>query len=160
MWWAASPPVIIKPNNRPCGRWKSLPPLVAGATTFATGKRVAGFSVAQGLPTNPVTCFPVEEVPRSGIGGGERSEPISRMFIMPYDTGRQSRNAGSFLKKELGEALRNTERFWADCQSAAFPPTGIYYRLSHKRLELRAFCIECASRPKLALSLPIKGPSF
>ena len=22
---------------------------------------------------------------------------------------------GSFLRKELGEALRNTERFWADC---------------------------------------------
>ena len=28
------------------------------------------------------------------------------MFIMLYDTGRQSRNAGSFLRKELGEALR------------------------------------------------------
>ena len=27
--------------------------------------------------------------------------------------------------------LRNTERFWGDCQLAAFPPTGIYYRLSH-----------------------------
>ncbi len=29
--WA---PVCIKPYNRPCGRWKSGPPLVAGATTF------------------------------------------------------------------------------------------------------------------------------
>ena len=27
------------------------------------------------------------------IGGGERSEPISRMPIMPYDTARSSRNA-------------------------------------------------------------------
>ena len=27
------------------------------------------------------------------IGGGERSEPVSRMFIMPYDTENQSRNA-------------------------------------------------------------------
>ena len=28
------------------------------------------------------------------------------------------------------------------------------------RLHLRAFCIECASRPKPSLSLHIKGPSF
>ena len=27
------------------------------------------------------------------IGGGERSEPVSRMLIMPYDTDSQSRNA-------------------------------------------------------------------
>ena len=27
------------------------------------------------------------------IGGGERSEPVSRMVIMPYDTARSSRNA-------------------------------------------------------------------
>ena len=30
---------------------------------------------------------------RSRIGGGERSEPIRRMLIMPYDTARSSRNA-------------------------------------------------------------------
>ena len=30
---------------------------------------------------------------RSRIGGGERSEPISRMPIMPYDTESKSRNA-------------------------------------------------------------------
>ena len=33
------------------------------------------------------------EVRRSRIGGGERSEPISRMLTMPYDTESQSRNA-------------------------------------------------------------------
>ena len=33
------------------------------------------------------------EVPRSGKGGGERSEPITRMLIMPCDTESQSRNA-------------------------------------------------------------------
>ena len=32
--------------------------------------------------------------------GGERSEPISRMLIMSYDTGSQSRNA---LVSPLGE---------------------------------------------------------
>jgi hypothetical protein len=30
---------------------------------------------------------------RSRIGGGERSEPIRRMLIMPYDTAKSSRNA-------------------------------------------------------------------
>ena len=29
----------------------------------------------------------------AGKGGGERSEPISRMLTMPYDTESQSRNA-------------------------------------------------------------------
>ena len=33
------------------------------------------------------------EVRRSRIGGGERSEPIRKMLIMPYDTARSSRNA-------------------------------------------------------------------
>ena len=33
------------------------------------------------------------EVRCSRIGGGERSEPIRRMLILPYDTENQSRNA-------------------------------------------------------------------
>ena len=37
------------------------------------------------------------EVRRSWIGGGERSEPISRMLIMPYDAEGQSRNADFIL---------------------------------------------------------------
>ena len=40
---------------------------------------------------------------------------------------------------ELGEALRNTERFWGDCQSAAFPPTGIHYRFLQLRRVPRFF---------------------
>ena len=49
-----------------------IPPLVAGATTF---------------PPQAVA------VRRSRKGGGERSEPIRRMLIIPYDTERKSRNA-------------------------------------------------------------------
>ena len=37
-------------------------------------------------PENRVTRFPVEKSGEARIGGGERSEPISRMFFMPYDT--------------------------------------------------------------------------
>ena len=33
------------------------------------------------------------EVRRSRIGGGERSEPVSRIVFMPYDTESKSRNA-------------------------------------------------------------------
>ena len=40
------------------------------------------------------------EVRHSRIGGGERSEPISRMLIKPYDTESKSRNV---LASPLGE---------------------------------------------------------
>ena len=40
------------------------------------------------------------EVRRSRIGGGERSEPVSRTVFMPYDTDSQSRNV---LASPLGE---------------------------------------------------------
>ena len=46
-------------------------------------------------------CFilpPAEgEVRRSRKGGGERSEPVSRMLIMPYDIESQARNADFIL---------------------------------------------------------------
>ena len=45
------------------------------------------------------------EVRRSRIGGGERSEPVSRMLIMPYDKESQSRNA-DFISIAL-RAIRN-----------------------------------------------------
>ena len=35
----------------------------------------------------------VAPIRRSRIGGGERSEPVSRMLFMPYDIESQSRNA-------------------------------------------------------------------
>ena len=40
------------------------------------------------------------EVRRSRIGGGERSEPVSRIVILPYDTKSKSRNV---LASPLGE---------------------------------------------------------
>ena len=40
------------------------------------------------------------EIRRSRIGGGERSEPVSRIVFMPYDTESQSRNV---LASPLGE---------------------------------------------------------
>ena len=43
------------------------------------------------------------EVRRSRIGGGERSEPISRMLIMPYDTARSSRNADFMFIARKGD---------------------------------------------------------
>ena len=43
------------------------------------------------------------EVRRSRIGGGERSEPISRMPIMPYDIESQSRNADFILIARKGD---------------------------------------------------------
>ena len=40
------------------------------------------------------------KVQRSRIGGGERSEPVTRMLIMSYDTESKSRNV---LASPLGE---------------------------------------------------------
>ena len=37
------------------------------------------------------------EVRRSRIGGGERSEPVSKMVILPYDADRLIRNADFIL---------------------------------------------------------------
>ena len=41
----------------------------------------------------------------AGKGGGERSEPIRRMVIMPYDIESQSRNADFIIR---GEAATTT----------------------------------------------------
>ena len=62
----------------------NAPLFVAGATTFPpAGGLYSSLCVSFILP--PLAG----EVRRSRIGGGERSEPISRMLIMPYDTERQ-----------------------------------------------------------------------
>ena len=42
-------------------------------------------------------------VRRSRIGGGEHSEPISRMLIMPYGTENKSRNADFILIDRKGD---------------------------------------------------------
>ena len=43
------------------------------------------------------------EVRRSRIGGGERSEPVSRIVFMPYDTESQSRNADFMFIARKGD---------------------------------------------------------
>ena len=66
----------------------NAPLLVAGATTFPpAGGLYSSLCVSFILP--PLAG----EVRRSQIGGGERTEPISRMLIKPYDTESKSRNA-------------------------------------------------------------------
>ena len=47
------------------------------------------------------------------IGGGERSEPISRMLIKPYDTESQSRNVlASPLGEEGHEVAKGVRANW------------------------------------------------
>ena len=43
------------------------------------------------------------EVRRSRIGGGERSDPISRMVILPYGAESKSRNADFILIARKGD---------------------------------------------------------
>ena len=78
------------------------PPLVAGATTFppqagALWMLSHGAMSLQESIERPILPPEQGEVRRSRIGGGERSEPVSRMVILPYDTGSQSRNADFIL---------------------------------------------------------------
>ena len=48
-------------------------------------------------PENRVTRFPVEKSGAARIGGGERSEPVSRIPIITYDADRLIRNADFIL---------------------------------------------------------------
>ena len=96
-----------KPLQPPCGRWKTgqppwrakeIPPLVAGATTFppqagALWVLSNGAMSLQESIERFILSLGWGKVRRSRIGGGERSEPITRMLTMPYDTESQSRNA-------------------------------------------------------------------
>ena len=50
-----------------------------------------------------MTRFPVEKSGAARIGGGERSEPISRMLFMPYGTESKSRNADFILIARKGD---------------------------------------------------------
>ena len=90
---------MYKTIQPPCGRGKCNPPLVAGATTFPPlrGGTITRAYCRAAYEESVSRCFilPPEqgEVRRSRIGGGERSEPIRRMLIIPYDTESKSRNA-------------------------------------------------------------------
>ena len=60
-----------------------------------------------------MTRFPVEKSGAAWIGGGERSEPVSRMFFMPYDTESKSRNVlASPLGEEGHEVAKGVQANW------------------------------------------------
>ena len=64
------------------------PPLVPYGTTFPPLWEACHWILSRlRLLANPVPLPPLAgEVRRSRKGGGERSEPISKMLIIPYDT--------------------------------------------------------------------------
>ena len=58
----------------------------------------------KGLLFRALFCPPEQgEVRRSRIGGGERSDPISRMVILPYGAESKSRNADFILIARKGD---------------------------------------------------------
>ena len=61
-------------------------------------------------PRGVLFCPPLAgEVRRSRIGGGEHSEPVSRIVFMPYDTESKSRNV---LASPLGEEGHEVAKGW------------------------------------------------
>ena len=86
--------------NSPFGGWRRhLSPASGGTATRAYCRDAYEENVSR--------CFilPPEqgEVRRIRIGGGERSEPIRRMLIIPYDTKSQSRNADFMFIARKGD---------------------------------------------------------
>ena len=89
---------LYKTIQPPCGRgnafplwWLAPPPFPpqAGALWMLS----YGVMSLQESIERPILPPEQGEVRRSRIGGGERSEPIRRILIMPYDTESKSRNA-------------------------------------------------------------------
>ena len=72
-----------KPYNRPGGRGKCNPPLVAGATTLPGGKHVTGFSVAYGSLRIQFLCHP-----RSSVGRQKESALMGRLGALLRPTWR------------------------------------------------------------------------
>ena len=73
LWWLAPPP---------------FPPQAGALWMLSYGVMSLQESIER-----PILPPEQGEVRRSRIGGGERSEPIRRILIMPYDTESKSRNA-------------------------------------------------------------------
>ena len=63
-------------------------------------------------------------------------------FRMTMKAGRKSRKAGSFPRKELGEALRNTENLRRDLTPLSFVASGATSFLWKEALALRHAAME------------------
>ena len=74
------------------------------------GDFILRYALSEGIALrNFILPLLAGEVRRSQIGGGERSEPISRMLIKPYDTESKSRNV---LASPLGEEGHEVAKGW------------------------------------------------
>ena len=72
--------------------------------------RNGAMSLQESIETYSALCIGGGKVRRSRIGGGERSEPICRMLIIPYDTKSQSRNADFILIAQRAIPLSSAQR--------------------------------------------------
>ena len=78
----------------PFGGWRHhLSPASGSTITRAYCRAIYEESVSRCFILPPLAGA----VRRSRIGGGERSEPVSRMVILLYDTESKSRNADFIL---------------------------------------------------------------
>ena len=84
---------------------EEMPPLGGWRHHLARGEACHWIRGSRGSPMNPVPLPPplAGEVRRSRIGGGERSEPIRRILIIPYGTESKSRNADFILIAREGD---------------------------------------------------------
>gem|GEM_PF-6541820 len=114
------------------GRWiaaarlKELCPLGKGCVRSCSGGDSASGAEGCGIALWAMNIYAAK--------GGSKS-------LQPRLTVSRLKGPSWYLpdRQQLGEALRNTEKFWGDCQSAAFPPTGIYWLSCHFLFLPRSF---------------------
>ena len=115
---------------------------------------------------------PIRAAPDFPLCRGQNKTPRNTLFIngstvstgysAPVEVLHRTSKWGAerHLNPQARQGLSIRRRPLWEYRKAHFPPTGIYRHSPHLLFLLRVFCIECASRPKLALSLHIKGPSY
>ena len=110
---------MIKPLQPPCGRgnafplwWLAPPPFPRKRGHYKAP--LCCERLMKGMLRGALFCPRLRG--KSGaarIGGGERSEPIHRMFFMPYDTETKSRNVlASPLGEEGHEVAKGVQANW------------------------------------------------
>ena len=104
------PPFRASEMHSPFGGWRHhLSPAGGGTITRAYCSATYEGTAFQSFIVPPLAG----EVRHSRIGGGERSEPVTRMLIMSYDTESKSRNVlASPLGEEGHEVAKGVQANW------------------------------------------------
>ena len=92
----------------------------------------------------------------SWIGGGERSEPIRRMLVMPYNTESESRNADFLWPSPFG--LEGSGAFWRPGSIVRVLRTERWVRPTERAGSEGSFICRCLGQRKPSNRASLRGP--